>query len=93
MHYDITLEYPTSPVFKLPFSEAQKEVVEDAELDELNRQLADQTETLMAIQERFSIETSGREHAEQKIQEMRREKEQLQQIIQENKDTAEAFQV
>ena len=47
----------------------------------------------MQIQERLNLEVAAREHGEQKIQEMRREKEQLQQIIQEHKDTAEAFQV
>jgi len=73
--------------------EANKAVVEDAELDELNQQLTSQTETLMQIQERLNLEVAAREHGEQKIQEMRREKEQLQQIIQEHKDTAEAFQV
>jgi hypothetical protein len=59
----------------------------------MNDLLANQTETLVEIQERLKLEIAAREHGEVKVQEIRREKEQLFQIIQEHKDTAEAFQV
>ena len=67
-------------------------MVADAELDDLNKKLEEQADALLELEERVKLEMGAREHAENKIQEMRREKEQLNQIIQEHTETAEAFQ-
>ena len=58
----------------------------------MNKKLEEQTEALLEFEERVKLEIGAREYAENKIQEMRREKEQLNQIIQEHTETAEAFQ-
>ena len=68
------------------------ETREDDELDELNKQLSSQAEILYELQDRVKLESAAREQCEVKIQDMRREKQELEATILREQETVEAFQ-
>ena len=68
------------------------ETREDDELDELNKQLSSQAEILYELQDRVKLESAAREQCEIKIQDMRREKQELEATILREQETVEAFQ-
>merc|ERR1712131_517816 len=66
---------------------------EDTELDELNQQLTQQAESLYELQDRVKLEIGAREQCEVKIQDMRKEKQLMENDMLQQKETIEAFQV
>lgn len=65
---------------------------EDTELDELNQQLTQQAESLYELQDRVKLEIGAREQCEVKIQDMRKEKQSMENDMLKQKETIEAFQ-
>lgn len=61
-------------------------------MDELNKQLSSQAEILYELQDRVKLESAAREQCEIKIQDMRREKQELEASILREQETVEAFQ-
>jgi len=62
-------------------------------LDELNQQLTQQAESLYELQDRVKLEIGAREQCEVKIQDMRKEKQSMENDMLQQKETIEAFQV
>ena len=62
-------------------------------MDELNQQLTQQAESLYELQDRVKLEIGAREQCEVKIQDMRKEKQSMENDMLQQKETIEAFQV
>ena len=75
------------------FSEITISEREDSELDELNQQLTQQAESLYELQDRVKLEIGAREQCEVKIQDMRKEKQIMENDMLQQKETIVAFQV
>ena len=65
---------------------------DDSEIDELAKTILEHEETFKELESQVKLQTEARHHAEQKVQEVHREKEELHTVVQREQDRSEAFQ-